>query len=267
MLRGTTLGLLLLLPSALAAQEGSIAFTHSVRVEIPPEIRARMEARGGNRGGGGRGAFPRERVSQVVLLFNATESLMKPVPRVAPEGGRGGDGFDGRGGGRGGDGLALRLRFASASRNAQEILVEAYTRYDEGTIVEARQLLGRSFIIADKRPSYPWKLTAEQAEFLGYAVQKATAVMDSSVIEAWFTPQIPVQGGPATFGGLPGMILVVSINDGQVQYTATGVSMSPIAEGVIVRPSEGDEVTRDEYEKIVAEKLEELRTTQGRIRE
>jgi GLPGLI family protein len=133
--------------------------------------------------------------------------------------------------------------------------------------VEARQLLGRSFIIADERPTYPWKLTAEQADFLGYAVQKATAVLDSSVIEAWFTPQIPVQGGPATFGGLPGMILVVSIDDGEVQYTATGISLSPIAEGVIVRPTEGDEVTREEYEKIVAEKLEELRSTQRRIRE
>jgi len=155
----------------------------------------------------------------------------------------------------------------SASRNAQETLVEAYTRYDEGTIVEARQLLGRSFIIADERPTYSWKLTSEQAEFLGYVVQKATAVQDSSVIEAWFTPQIPVQGGPATFGGLPGMILVVSIDDGQVQYTATGVSMSPIAEGVIVRPTEGDGVTREEYEEIVAEKLEELRATQRRIRE
>ena len=63
------------------------------------------------------------------------------------------------------------------------------------------------------------------------------------------------------------MILVVSIDDGQVQYTATGVSMGPIAEGVIVRPTEGDEVTREEYEEIVAEKLEELRATQRRIRE
>ena len=265
MLRGILLGLVLLLPSALSAQEGSIAYTHSVRFEIPAEIRARLEARGGNRGAG-RGAFPTERVSQFVLLFNATESLMKPVPRVAPEGGRGRDGFDGRDRG-GGGGLARRLRMASVSRNAQETLVEAHTRYDEGTIVEARQLLGRSFIIADERPTYPWKLTAEQADFLGYAVQKATAVLDSSVIEAWFTPQIPVQGGPATFGGLPGMILVVSINDGQVQYTATGVSLSPIAEGVIVRPTEGEEVTREEYEKIVAEKLEELRSTQRRIRE
>ena len=257
----------MLLPSALWAQEGSIAFTHSVRIEfdMPEEMRARFEGRRGNRGGG-RGALPTERVTEVVLFFNAAESLMKPVPRVAREGGRGGGGDGGRGDGAGRGNFSRRLRLGAASRNAQETLVEAHTRYDEGTIVEARELLGRSFIIADERPSYEWKLTSEQAEFLGYVVQKATAVQDSSTIEAWFTTQIPVQGGPATFGGLPGMILVVSIDDGQTQYTATGISMGPIAEGVITRPTEGDEVTREEYEQILAEKLEELRTTQRRGR-
>ena len=69
MLRAIIVGLVLLLPCVLSAQEGTIAFTHSVRIEIPEEIRARLEARGGN-GGGGRGAFPTESVGQVVLLFN-----------------------------------------------------------------------------------------------------------------------------------------------------------------------------------------------------
>jgi hypothetical protein len=265
MLRRFIPGLLLLLPSALWAQEGSIAFTHSVRLEIPEETRARFEGRRGNRGGD-RGALPTERVTEVVLFFNATESLMKPVPRGASEGGRGRGGFGGPGGGADGRNFTRRVRSGLASRDAQETLVEAHTRYDEGTIVEARDLLGRSFIIAGQRPSYEWKLSSEQAEFLGYVVQKATAVQDSSAIEAWFTTQIPVQGGPATFGGLPGMILVVSINDGQTQYTATGVSMSPIAEGVIAMPTGGDEVTREEYEQILAEKLDELRATQRRGR-
>jgi hypothetical protein len=216
--------------------------------------------------GGGRGALPTERVNEVVLFFNAAESLMKPVPRVVREGGRGRGGDGGRADGAGRGNFLRRLRLGAAFRNTQETLVEAHTRYDEGTIVEARDLLGRSFIIADERPSYEWKLTSEQAEFLGYVVLKATAVRDSSTIEAWFTPQIPVQGGPAAFGGLPGMILVVSIDDGQTQYTATGIAIGPIAEGVITRPTEGDEVTREEYDKILAEKLEELRATQRRGR-
>jgi hypothetical protein len=247
MLRRLTLGLLLL-PGALAAQEGTIAYTHAVKLdlELPPEMRARLEARGG-RGG----LLPTERVNDVVLLFNGSESLMKPVP-PAPEARS-----------PGGPPGPRDRREGMMARIDRETVVEAYVRYDEGSVVEAREFLGRMFLIEDDRPAFQWKLAGEQAEYLGYVVQKATAQRDSSTIEAWFTPQIPVPGGPAMYGGLPGMILVVSVDEGQEQYNATAVSLTAVAEGVIVRPTEGDVVSRERYEEIVAEKLEELRTVGG----
>lgn len=267
MLRTITLGLLLLLPSVLSAQEGSIAYTHSVEIdfEIPEEIRARMEAAGMNRAGGGLGMFPTERTSDVLLIFNEAESLMKPVPPPPDQPGHPGGGRDDFAARHAG--MAARMRMASSSRSDRETIVEAHVDFGAGSIVEAREFLGRTFIIEDERPAFEWRITSEQAEFLGYMVMKATAQQDSTAIEAWFTPQIPVQGGPGPYGGLPGMILVVSVNDGHTQYSATEVSMMPVAEGVIVRPTEGEVVTREEYEEVVAEKLEELRTeARGRIR-
>jgi GLPGLI family protein len=151
------------------------------------------------------------------------------------------------------------MRMSSTSRRDRETIVEAHVDYDEGTIVESREFLGRRFLIEDEQPSFRWKLTGEQADFLGYVVQKATAQQDSSTVEVWFTPQIPVPGGPAMYGGLPGMILVVSVDDGKEQYTATAISLTKVADGVIVTPTEGEKVTRERYEQIVAEKLEELR--------
>ena len=256
MSRGLAFGLFLLLPTALSAQQGSIAYTHSVKLdfELPPEMRARLEARGG-----GANLFPTERVTDVILFFNASESLMKPVPGAEGRADRPGPPM--RGDRRGG--MMARMRMNSASRSDRETLVEAYVRYDEGTLVEAREFLGRTFLIEDRQPVFRWRLTGEQAEFLGYVVQKATAVQDSSTIEAWFTPQIPVPGGPAVYGGLPGMILVVSVDEGKEQYNATAVSMTVVAEGVIVPPEDGEVVTRARYEEIVAEKLEELRTVGG----
>ena len=255
MLRRLALGLALLVPGALSAQEGSIAYTHVVRLgaAIPAEMRPRLEARGRNREAGP-GMLPTERVSDVILIFSPSESLMKPVPPVARE--------DSPPAGMAGEraGMAARIRMSSASRQDRETIVEAYVQFDEGTIVESREFLGRTFLIEDERPAFQWRLTGEQAEFLGYLVQKATAQQDSSAIEAWFTPQIPVPGGPAIYGGLPGMILVVSVDQGQVQYTATEVALTKVAEGVIVKPTDGERVTRERYEQIVAEKLEELRT-------
>jgi hypothetical protein len=272
MLRNLALGLLLLAPGALVAQEGSIAYKHVVRLDIPPEVRARLQALGANRPGGP-GGFPTERVSDAILIFNPSESLMKPVPPAAgapgPEALRGEVIVMARPGGpppgmAGEHGVMMqRMRMGSATRRDRETIVEAYVRYEDETIVESREFLGRTFLIEDERPAFAWKLTGEQAEFLGYLVQKATAQQDSTTIEAWFTPQIPIPGGPAIYGGLPGMILTVSLDGGQVQYTATQVALSAVAEGVIVPPTKGEKVDRARYEQIVAEKLQELRTVGG----
>ena len=266
MIRRIALGLALLFPGALSAQEGSIAYKHVVRLGsgLNTEMRARVEARGGNRQGGP-GPLPTELVSDVILIFGPSESLMKPVPSVArtdaPPAPREGSPPAGMAPER--SAMAARMRMNSTSRRDRETIVEAYAGYDEGTLVQSVEFLGRRFLIEEDRPAFPWKLTGEQAEFLGYVVQKATTRQDSTTIEAWFTPQIPVSGGPAIYGGLPGMILAVTVDGGQVQYTATEVVLTEVAEGVIVRPQEGEKVSRERYEQIVAEKLAELRAVRG----
>ncbi len=247
----------LLLPGTLAAQEGTIAYTHSVKLEISEEVRARFEGRLGGRAG--RGELPTERVSDVVLFFNANERLMKPVPRAERAGREGPPGA--RGQRRGG--FSERVLRSSATRGARERLVASYVHQGDAVVVESREFLGRTFLIEAEQPSFEWKLSGEQAEFLDYVVYEAKTEHDGDAIQAWFTPEIPIQGGPGPYGGLPGMILVISVNDGETQYNATAVSLTDIADDVIVRPTEGDVLTREEYETIVAEKLEEIRRTRG----
>lgn len=89
-------------------------------------------------------------------------------------------------------------------------------------------------------------------------VQKATAVQDSTTIEAWFTPEISVSAGPGLFGGLPGMILVVSVDDERLVYSATEINLDGLEDGMIKAPEDGHQVSRDEYEEIVAKKLKEV---------
>jgi GLPGLI family protein len=155
--------------------------------------------------------------------------------------------------------MATRLKMASSSRSDQEVLLEAYVRYEDGLAAETREFMTRKFLITRNRPAYQWRLTGEQSVFLGYNVQKATAVQDSSEIEAWFTPEIPVSAGPGLYGGLPGMILSLSVDDGHTVYSAKEVTLSSVEEGVIKAPEDGEEVTSEEYEEIVAEKLEEIK--------
>ena len=45
-------------------------------------------------------------------------------------------------------------------------------------------------------------------------------------VYAWFTDQIPVNGGPEGYYGLPGMILELDFDDGTVLVTASNVEIS-----------------------------------------
>lgn len=237
---------------SLAAQQGTITYTHVVKRELPPGFAERMREP------------PPPRTNMVVLHFSPAMSLMVrgANQRREREGGRrfggGGDravdgaGFrDRRGGGRFGFRPGMGADQAST-------LQAAYVEYGEGTVIEGRRFLNRDFRVTRERPAYAWRIGVEQAEHLGYTVMKATAEYDSTTVEAWFTPQIPVPGGPASYGGLPGMILVLSLNDGQTQYQATEVALKELEAGLIGPPEEGDEVSYEEFEKLVKERIEEM---------
>ena len=63
------------------------------------------------------------------------------------------------------------------------------------------------------------------------------------------------------------MILIASIDEGHTVYTATDIDLTKLGEEAIRAPEEGSEVTREDYERIVAEKLEEVRKLRaGRVR-
>ena len=237
-------------PQAAAAQEGRVHYLRSVQFDFHvPERWAQMRDR-----------MPAQSTASLVLLFDGASSLMK---RSAEEeeadsrraGARGTDGGDRRA-----LGMMMRLRQQSASRSDQENLREAYVDFASGSVAETREFMGRTFLIMGERPTYQWKLGSEQREFLGFMVQKATAVHEEREIEAWFTPQIPVQAGPGEFGGLPGLILVLSLDAGHLLYSAIEVDLTGLGDDSIAPPEDGDEVSREEYEEIVAERIEELRT-------
>src|SRR5690606_5914957 len=146
----------------------------------------------------------------------------------------------------------------------QDAVAGAYTDLSDGSYVEVREFLGRTFRIPTDRPSLPWTLTGEQATFMGYPVFQAMAQQDSTSIEAWFTPEIPIPAGPAQYGGLPGLILTLTVDSNRVTYTATAIDTTTAIEA-LKRPSDGSQVTREEYDKIVEEKMAELaRQRRGR---
>jgi GLPGLI family protein len=77
------------------------------------------------------------------------------------------------------------------------------------------------------------------------------------IVTAWFTPQIPVKNGPGEYAGLPGLILELNID--RTTMLCSKIVLNPKEADKIEKPTTGKEVSREEYNKIVKEKTEEMR--------
>ncbi len=245
---------MLIAPAAVGAQQGTITYTHSVNLdfELPPEL-AMMGAE-----------IPSAVTQDMLLHFDPSASLMVPAPRKKARGEGGERRFEVAMLAEMSMVMSMRgLKIGGKAATGKSPATESWVDLDEGRMVETRKFMGRTFRVVDERPAYEWRLTGEQAEHEGYMVIKATAEHDSTAIEAWFTPQIPVPGGPGPYGGLPGMILVVSVDDGHIKYFATEIALGDVEEGLIRRPEKGDEMSQKEYDEMVAEKTEEMRKRFG----
>jgi GLPGLI family protein len=230
---------LFLLPITVFAQQGSIRYDATVKIEIqlPPGMEHMADQ------------IPDSRTSGRMLYFTDAAALIKDAPKAETD--ESGDVH------LRGDGFAFRMDNSQPDE-------ETFYDFDTGNVVEKTDFLGRTFRINGEMEEYQWRMTSDQSEYLGFRCQRAIAEQDSSIVEAWATTEIPVSAGPAGLTGLPGMILVANFDDGQRTYTATEVDLETEIAGMITPPKGGKEVSREEYDAIVEEKMEEMGATRGR---
>ncbi|WP_235297987.1 GLPGLI family protein [Portibacter marinus] len=100
--------------------------------------------------------------------------------------------------------------------------------YEDQTMYDKVDFLGRTYIMKQDAPRIKWKILNEIKEVAGYLCMKAETIdtVKDIKIHAWFTSDIPVYGGPEGFYGLPGMILGLDYNDGDVVVEAKKIEFS-----------------------------------------
>ncbi|MGB3605817.1 GLPGLI family protein [Psychroserpens sp.] len=81
------------------------------------------------------------------------------------------------------------------------------------------------------------------------------------IVTAWYAPQIPVSNGPGEYQGLPGLILEVTAD--RTVMLCTKITMNPQEKEPIERPKKGEVVTREAYNTIMKEKIQEMRDMYG----
>lgn len=152
----------------------------------------------------------------------------------------------------------------------------SYLNPGENVFLEETEIFGKKFLIEDELPTYQWKITNEtkkigdynavKAEFMNISEQTVMAlsdseqstetVMDTTVVTAWYTPEIPVSQGPDNAWGLPGLIL--ELKRGEFTYLCTKVELNPANPITIEKPTKGKRVDREEADKIRDEKMQEM---------
>ncbi len=186
--------------------------------------------------------MPKERKANQVLYFNEESSLYTKSEITVEQDMTG---FSGERRGRG-----MRM-------NAPHNIV--YTDLEKQEIVEQREFMTRMFLINQEMPKSDWKITGQQKMILDYPCMEATKIDTAGVVTSvWFSPSIPVQGGPALFCNLPGLVLEVNVNDSSHVITAQSVTVEEPNQDILKKPREGKKVTQEEFEQIVKEKMEEM---------
>lgn len=230
-------------PGVADAQSGTIAYTRVTTVDI--DVSGEMaEAR--NRLAEARGR-------SFLLHFNPSASLMVPAaedegeespPAVFPM--------------THGNLDAVVEMVESVAASQEDGLTRAYTNSD-GAAIRVLELFEEVLRLDVPPPDVEWAITDDHRTHLGYRATRATARLDGGEIVAWFVPDIPVQAGPALYGGLPGMILVLSLNGGSTIYGATGVSLNGAEEQIVPPPVEGRLVSQEEYQSFVKDEIRDMR--------
>lgn len=231
--------LLLLISASYYTQsqnEGKIVFEEKTKLEIelPPEMEQFKDK------------FPSENVATKELTYNNAASIYKNEEKSD----------DAEEIEMGGEGMQINIKFAQPYE-------ELYHDHASGEILHQQEFMTRTFLIEKQSKHLAWKMEMEQKEILGYMCQKATFTDTSRTIEAWFTPQIAISGGPGGFGGLPGLILEVNLSEPEMSIVATSIELGLEDDSAIKKPKKGKKVSEEEYTKIVEEKTKEMQAENG----
>lgn len=175
-------------------------------------------------------------------------------------------------------GSGMRMMVLSAGQS--DIL---YKNIKDNRYTSQSEVLGKIFLVKDELEKHDWTLENETKHIGQYTCHKATKkrmipIVESQIsingdkdlnteinepemkevtVTAWYTMEIPVNSGPDRFHGLPGLIL--EVNDGEETMVCSKIVLNPANELTINEPVKGKEINRDDFNKIVEQKMQEQR--------
>jgi len=189
-------------------------------------------------------AIPEFNIHQEELLFNETTSLYKPVEDDEED-------MEAESGG-------MRMRF----RRPQGIYY-----FDQATSKSIMQqdVMGKKYLVEDSITILPWKLGTETKTILGQVCKQATYRNEERKqdVVAWYTDKLRPFLGPERYNSLPGAVLQIDINAGELVITALKIEQRPLKKNEMKAPAGGERITSTEFQKVAQEQMQRMRGPGG----
>lgn len=139
-------------------------------------------------------------------------------------------------------------------------IVTTHIYPEKKVAISQGNIFEKSFIVSEKLPEVQWQVVDSIRNIGPFEARKAIGSVEGKKLEAWYTTEIPVSIGPNLYGGLKGLILEINLENGDTflfkEYHAEipqEVNFTP--------PSKGKEITKEEFDKLAREKLEQINQT------
>lgn len=141
--------------------------------------------------------------------------------------------------------------------------LKLYRNFEKDKKIEVVEMLGKTYIVEDSLHTPVWKIGNQIKDVAGYICMRAE--MDDPIkkqtITAWFAQDIPVSAGPERTNGLPGLILELSLNDGDVVIEATGVAFRPLTPDDLKLPKlKGKKINDAGYDALIRQHITDSMT-------
>jgi len=146
---------------------------------------------------------------------------------------------------------------ASYGKAPRPVLRQLHCDFKKERKTELLEFMTRDFLIASDMEPRGWKLASARKKILGHTCMKASLNMEGDTVIAWFTPELSVPAGPAEYHGLPGIVLAVE-REGETILLATSIDLTPPAAELLSKPDTGKKASRETFDRIVEEKVEEF---------
>ena len=132
-----------------------------------------------------------------------------------------------------------------------------YRNFENEKMLDMETVSGKTYIVEDSLRAPQWKVMNKIKEIKGYLCMMAVTrdTIKNQNITAWFANDIAVQAGPEKYFGLPGLILELDINDGDVVITADKVELKAPTKEQLTLPKKmkGKKVNQLQYDNILVD--------------